>query len=111
QALGRGAGHGDPEVALGGEVVEQQASGDPGGGGYLVDRELVEGAVGQHLEPQLHKLRPAGLRIEADPRVCASGHTGSLLTVAQYVEYLIEQGSTARGDPPRCDVHLSPPRR
>ncbi|CCG03043.1 membrane protein of unknown function [Blastococcus saxobsidens DD2] len=58
QQVGRGAGDRGVVLALGREVVEQQAAADARPAGHLVDGELLHRRGGQQLEPDLHQLRP-----------------------------------------------------
>ena len=48
------------ELLLGREVVEQQAARDAGLRGDVLDRQLVQGAGGQHLDAELDQLRAPG---------------------------------------------------
>jgi hypothetical protein len=67
QIVGGGLQAGDVQIALGREVVVEQALRDAGGAGDVVDRHLVVGALGERLLAQLEQLRAAGVVVEPDP--------------------------------------------
>ena len=93
QLGGRRLGHGHVEVALGGEVVEQQAPADAGGRGHVVDRHLVERAGAEHLEADVDELGAARLGLEA--RTGSVRHGAILLTRCQpWVENAVDSRST-----------------
>ena len=67
--LARGlADDGHVEVALGREVVVEQALGDPGLRGDVVDGDLVVGALAEQLETDVDELAPAGVEIQTRTR-------------------------------------------
>ena len=63
--VGRVAHDRDVEVALAREVVVEQALRDPGGRRDVVDRDLVEGALAEHLDAQRDELLAAGVGAQA----------------------------------------------
>src|SRR3954452_23124637 len=61
----------DVEVALAREVVVEQALRDPGGGGYVVDRDLVERPLAEDLDAERDELLAAGVGAQTG---AAGGH-------------------------------------
>jgi hypothetical protein len=62
------------EVLLAAEVVVEQATGDAGLLGEHLDRQLVDGAGGQHPHPEAEQLLATGARRHPDPALTPALH-------------------------------------
>ncbi len=83
QVVGGPTDHRLVEGVLVAEVVVEQAPRDAGLLGQQVDRELVEGAVGEQPDPEVEQLLAALLRGQAGARRRTLAHAPTLLTLFQ----------------------------